>query len=270
MRGNKKLNGSSSCKTWGAVFSITILFLFIYLLSFHDWPIIHKGRLLRCSWQPCSAANWYTTPKLARVYDALGMYYEELSRAGLPTPVLIAGQARHLYVHGTLNPDDSDTDLGIASRDQLALVEGYSSIFDAAGLIGSDKPMFISFNPDGEEMEQAKFQKYGMCECSLPNGKRFACMEDIVGYLSSTYGSSWWVDLPDLKSSIMFAMDDNPVWVSRALNSLYFYDTNSDGTISPEEIANQTCTVPEYVTVRTAHELTGLLIRLSAISDNFA
>ena len=260
----------STYLTWVAVLSSTIFFAFISSRSFHHVSIFRKGRLPLCSWQSCSTTNGYTTSKLATVYDALGGFYEELSRAGLPTPVLIAGQARQLYVHGMLNPDDSDTDIGFASRDQLALVEGYNRIFDAAGLIGSDKPMYISYNVEGEEMEQAKFEKFGKCECNLPNGKRFGCVKDIEGYLSSVYGSSWWVDLPKLKSSVIFAVDESPVWVLPALNSLRTYDINSDGTISSDEIGNQTCDVPEYIRVRTAHELTGLLVRLSAVSDNFA
>tara|TARA_B110000003_G_scaffold143189_1_gene144398 strand:- start:1290 stop:1907 length:618 start_codon:yes stop_codon:yes gene_type:complete len=192
--------------------------------------------------------------ELLKVYDSLGRYYEQNKRAALPLPVLIGGQARNMFIHGVINPSDSDIDLG-AGFNQADLGP-FSEILKGI------HPK-ISFNKEEEESQQGKFRKYGTCECRLPNNMAFQCLRDVEAYLFSFYGASWWVDLPHMKNSILFGNERQAHWISPLLRVLKRYDRDGDGTISIEELGESPCGV-ESLAREASAELSHLMTQLEA------
>ena len=208
--------------------------------------------VLPCPWQPCSSTDSVHDPN--SIYPKLGELYKEATLRKIPPPVLVSGQARHFYIHGSIDQRDSDIDLHSPLEETCwsQLVLNLSSV----------KPKVSVHISTGNA-------EYGTCECRLPGMYPFLCITNIESYLYSVYGSSWWIDIPHMKSSIVIGNESQPGWVRPALNSLKNYDKNEDGHISVNEIGNQTCEVSANLNEQAAADLTLLLIKLEALSVTY-
>ena len=210
-----------------------------------------------CPWQSCSSSNRVTSSQeMTKIYDALGWYYAKNDQAGFPIPVLIGGQARSLYIHGVLDPADSDIDLG-AAYGQKSLGPYFSLLRNIS--------LHVSFNHEELEGMKGKFHKHGTCVCRFPNNMKFLCVRNIKAYLSSYYGASWWVEMPHMKNSILFGNERRRKWVQPLLKQLRLYDKNGDGKLTGEEIGNQTCSVRRSDRVQASSELSRLMSELEAL-----
>ena len=224
---------------------------------------VRTGQLApACPWQPCAGPHsFHYSNSSFRTYRKLGKLYEVASQRNMPLPVLVSGQARNLYVHGGLDVNDSDIDLGsplgTSSWGQVALNQTHK----VGSLLKSLNPK-VSFVPD---FELHGHVTYGTCECRLPDMSRIICVSDIESYLKDHYGSSWWIDMPDMKPSIVLGNESQPAWVQPALKSLKAYDENEDGQISAAEIGTQTCNTSANLREQAAADLTKLLRRLEGL-----
>jgi hypothetical protein len=175
--------------------------------------------LQKCPWQVLSVSQHHSIHpnKNNNNYNSLSMFYTRASELGVYLGPLIGGAMRCLYMYGEFCSDPSDTDIDMAGGDT-----GHRVPADLKAILPKTSP-HISFS-------STDFSQFGVCECTLPNGRPFVCLRDVRQFMVWHYGASWWVPIPHMKPSVLTGADTSKKRVTPVLKSLRKY-LNKNGHI---------------------------------------
>ena len=157
-------------------------------------------------------------------YNLLTTLYTRASDMGVYLGPLIGGALRCLYMYGDFCSDTTDADIDLAGGDP-----GHRVPAALKDVLPKTSP-HISFS-------STDFSQFGVCACTLPNGRPFVCLRDVRQFMVSHYGASWWVPIPHLKPSVLRGADTSKARVDPVRKSLRAY-INKDGHIDALSLAD--------------------------------
>ena len=213
-----------------------------------------SSMVTKCQWSPLFIQNPRHIPDSAKAtenYDLLSTFYKNIQTMGIKTEIaLIGGQMRCLYMYGEFCSGEGDIDLSGGETKNHRPPTKLKTI-----ITSKFKHAHITF-------DSTDYSRFGICECTLPNGRPFVCLRDIRKYLNHMFGSSWWVPLPGMKYSIKIGNERRPTWTKPVIKSLNKYIDKS-GVITSDSISSvRIPNITDAELQASADEMNNLLLSL--------
>ena len=206
-----------------------------------------------CSWAPLRRLPADSTiPSLW--YDFLADIYKRALETG-HLYTLYSGGLLCLWREGRICPHDNDLDFYF--KDLKGKKEVYDYLMSTPKYRGKMGTHDCGYGAITNLGIHTRDQLGTGCACSLPDGRKTACAEDVADYVPFMFGPAWWIPVAGSKSSIIAGKEGQKQWVGPYARSiLKEVDSNKNGKVDQEEVqarATQMHIKPDVVKMAIQH-----------------